>query len=87
MPQATLNPATGKPVSKKVIYKVFTEQCFDNDPNQKWKHQARLQKTGVSPAVMAHRAAYAEHMIGLMHPAAWWYLNEREIWHRAATLP
>ena len=40
-PKAALNPDTGKPVSKKRIYDVLTRDCYDNDPECTWSHQAR----------------------------------------------
>ena len=39
------------------------EDCYDNDPEQAWRHQARLRKTGVSQAVMEVRLATAEHFV------------------------
>ena len=41
-PKAVLNPATGKPVSKKRVYDVFREQCFDEEAELPWKHRPRL---------------------------------------------
>ena len=44
-PKATLNPATGQPVDKNLIYTVFREACYDEDPNDTWDHLSRLSKT------------------------------------------
>ena len=74
-PNATLNPHTGHPASKHRVYDVLSEDCYDNDPELPWSHQARLQKTALSQTVMDARLATANHFLGLRHTARWYYDN------------
>ena len=40
-PKAVVNPATNEPVDKKIVYSISKTMCYDKDPTQKWKNQAR----------------------------------------------
>ena len=37
-PLATMNPETGEPVDKKLVYRVFRENCHDEGADDKWDH-------------------------------------------------
>ena len=41
-PRAVQNPKTGKPFDDKILRKVFTEDCYDLDPEHPWRFQPRL---------------------------------------------
>ena len=71
-PQATMNPKTGMPFCEKTIRKVFTEDCYDFDPQRPWKFQNPLQKVFLSDDVKQHRVAMAEHLLHAGPSAAWW---------------
>jgi hypothetical protein len=72
-PQATLNPGTGKPVSKKRIYEVLKAECYDNSPEEPWKNQARLTKTALTEGMQEKRLFWATFLLQLAHTAGWFY--------------
>lgn len=74
-PQATLNPATGEPVDKELIYTVFRESCYDGDPSDTWAHRARLSRKALTADAMSKRLAFATYMLTLHHTASWYFNN------------
>ena len=46
-PQATLNPATKEPMDKRLVYAVFRECCYDDDPADTWAHLSRLSQAAL----------------------------------------
>ena len=73
-PQATLNPGTGKPVSRKRVYEVLKNDCYDNTPDLPWKHQARLQKTALTDQMKEKRLKWAILLLKAQRcTAAWIY--------------
>ena len=38
-PDAVRNPATGEPVSKKRVYEVYKDLCYDEDPEEQWSSE------------------------------------------------
>ena len=72
-PDATRNPQTGQAVSKKAIYTVFRELCYDETPEKTWSHQARFARVALTGTQMTKRLAWAEHMQTLRHTADWYY--------------
>jgi len=73
--QATLNAATGEPVSKKRIYDVLGKDCYDKDPSRPWHHEARLQRNAIPEDVKEKRVAWATFLLALKHRAAWYHAN------------
>ena len=61
-PVATLNPGTEKPVSKQLVYRVFREACYDEDPGRPWHHAARRQARALRPATISQRLTWAQEM-------------------------
>ena len=49
-PNATRNPDTGEPVSKRAVYTVMRERCYDDDyhPDDTWQNQTRNSQTAVT---------------------------------------
>ena len=72
-PEATRNPQTGQAVSKKAIYTVFRELCYDETPEKTWSHQARFARTALAGTQLMKRLAWAQHMQTLRHTADWDY--------------
>jgi len=72
-PEATRNPATGKPVAKNAVYTVFKERCYDATPTQTWSHQARFARGALTAPQMAKRLAWGHYMQGLGHSDQWYY--------------
>ena len=74
-PAATTNPTTGEPVDKKLVYQVFREACFDEDPSDPWCHLSRLARNALDDAAMQRRLTFAVHMLRLAHSPTWYYTN------------
>ena len=47
-PKAAFNPKTKKPFSKKTIYTILKEDCYDDDPCIPWKHMFRYSKADLT---------------------------------------
>ena len=47
---STTNPSTGAPFDDKLLRSVFSEFCYDLDPEYPWRFQARLQKRFLPPS-------------------------------------
>ena len=71
-PKAVVNPATGKPVSKKRVYDVFREHCYDEEPEVPWKHRPRLARSALTAESRERRLAWAHHVKGLGHTPSWY---------------
>ena len=56
-PKASMNPATGKPFSKKAIYGTMRKKCFDAVPGKPWVNKARRTKKALPDKVKATLAA------------------------------
>ena len=74
-PQATLNPATNEPVDKSLMYTVFRECCYDDDPADTWDHLHRLSQSALDQPTRDRRLLFASHMLTLRHTATWLYMN------------
>ena len=74
-PRATLNPATGMAVDKKLVYQVFRESCYDDVPNDTWSHLRRLSRNALDDSAKQKRLAFATHMLALRHTADWYYTH------------
>jgi len=77
-PQATLNPNTGEAVDPKLIYTVFREACYDEDPSDLWSHMSRLSRGALDEKAMQKRWAFAKHMKTLGKTPQWYY--KRLVW-------
>ena len=72
-PNATINPNTGEPVSRQVVYDILESRCYDIDPELPWTHRKRLAKTVLLSRDMERRVEFGEHMLGLGHTAHWYH--------------
>ena len=72
-PNASINPNTGEPVSKQVVYDILESRCYDIDPDTPWCHQKRLAKTAVLPQDFPKRLAFGKHMLSLRHTPRWYW--------------
>ena len=43
-------------------YRVFRENCYDEDPELKWNHKARYSKAALSEAQVAKRYKFAQEV-------------------------
>ena len=64
-PRAALNPKTGEAVDKKLVYTVFREACYDEDPDDLWCNLNRLSKSALDSGTKQKRWAFARHMMTL----------------------
>ena len=72
-PNASINPATGCPVGKQVVYDILESRCYDLDPDAPWSHQKRLAKVAVLPQDVPKRVAFGKHMLSLKHTPNWYF--------------
>ena len=74
-PKATLNPDTEEPVSKHLVYTVFREYCYDDDPAYNWTNRPRLSKSALDDKKIKQRWDFAKYMLTLPYSEAWYYEN------------
>ena len=74
-PKAALNPNTKRPFSKKSIYIVLGEDCYDDDPCLPWVHKARFSKKALTSDMMERRLKFADYLLDLHHNNAWFFNN------------
>ena len=70
---ATLNPSTGKSVSKKRVYEVFRKDCFDEGAEHPWEHTARYSKVALTEPMMLRRMGFATFVHGWGHTGLWFH--------------
>ena len=70
-PLAGINPGTGETVGKKRIYDVFEASCYDEDPEEPWRHRARLSKSMLTESDMQKRYAWGKFIKALKLSRAW----------------
>ena len=61
-PKAALNPNTKRPFSKKVVYAIMSEDCYDDDPCLPWVHKARFSKKALTPEMMERRVEFVNYV-------------------------
>ena len=71
-PNATINPHTGQPVSKQVVYDILESRCYDIDPATPWCHQKRLAKVALLAQDIQKRLTFGQHMLSLRHTPQWY---------------
>ena len=62
-PKAALNPKTKRPFSKKTLYAVMQEDCYDDDPCLPWQHKARFSKKALATDMMERRVKFADYVL------------------------
>ena len=84
-PKALLNADTEAPVDKKIVYNILRKRCYDNvdDPDDTWKHQARLSQNALTDGQKKERDLWAqgfqESDIGKKRRSANWFF-EKVVW-------
>ena len=74
-PKATQNPKTGAPVHPRLVYAVFRESCYDDDPDDTWDNRRRLTRSALDATSMQRRWDFAKYMLPLNHTARWYHDN------------
>ena len=74
-PDATLNPATGKPLSKKPVYTVFREKCYDETAEKTWRHPARFSRTALAGLQTSRRMEWTAFIEASEHSTTCYYHN------------
>ena len=72
-PTATISPATQKPVDKGLVYTVFREACYDEDPARPRGHRSRFSRFALTTEAKDRRLDFANHMLRLPHTADWYF--------------
>ena len=62
-PKAALNPKTKRLFSKKTLYAVMQEDCYDDDPCLPWQHKARFSKKASATDMMERRVKFADYVL------------------------
>ena len=70
-PNASINPATGWPVGKQVVYDILESRCYDLDPDAPWPHQERLAEVAALLQGAPKRVAFGRHLLSLKHTPNW----------------
>ena len=74
-PLAIMNPQTGLPVDKKIVYNIFREYCFDEDADEPWSHKARYSKTSLSEKMIGRRLVFGKFVQDVGHTESWYFMN------------
>ena len=74
-PQATCNPHTEQPVDKKLVYNIFREACYDDDPADLWAHRTRLARSALEDDAKVRRLDFGRYMLALNHTPSWYCRN------------
>ena len=72
-PNATINPNTGEPVSKQVVYDILESRCYDIDPDVPWSHRKRLANAALLPQDIEKRLTFGTHMLSLGRTPSWYF--------------
>ena len=78
--KALMNPATGRPVDKSIVYAILRECCYDDadDPTDTWTHQTRASKVALTDELITARLSWAEAMVARNHSEHWFFT--RVVW-------
>lgn len=74
-PKAALNSKTKRPFSKKTIYGIMQDDCYDDDPCLPWVHKARFSKKALTTEMMGRRLQFADYVLALHHNCVWFFHN------------
>ena len=72
-PKAIINPNTGQPVDKKVIYRIMSTLCHDGDPTKPWVHGPIFSKLALNPGDVERRYNFCVHLANKRHRAQWYF--------------
>ena len=73
--KAALNPKTKRPWSKKAVYGVMREDCYDDDPFFPWVNKARYSKKALTAPMMKRRLDFANYILAMHHNCVWFFNN------------
>lgn len=74
-PNAALNPETGDVVTKKLIYKVVNEDCYDKTPENPWRNQPRVAKKALTGDAIGRRFIWGVDMQNVGYTEGWTFRN------------
>ena len=74
-PNASQNPETGKPFTKKYILDIFKTDCFDKNSEKPWRFQQVLQQTYLPECMRVERKAFALRELENAMPGSWYFNN------------
>jgi hypothetical protein len=74
-PTSILNPSTGKAVRPDRVYKVLSEDCYDESREFPWRHQSRVAKKALTDDAMTRRLNWGVHMRTTNQSSKWCYQN------------
>jgi len=76
-PQALLNPETGEVVSKKRVYAILEERCYDDpeNPEDTWTNRVRMSKAALPEPAKRLRLDWAVDLQSKNHRSSWFFNN------------
>ena len=72
-PTAVQNPDTGKPVDKRLVYKVLKTDCHDKSPEVPWTCEPVYTRKFHPEDLMEHRLQWAMRLLREGYTAGWFY--------------
>ena len=74
-PASTTNDETGKPFDLKLIRKVFSEDCYDIDPENPWRYQHKNTKVFLTDDARLHRFEMCQWLLASQPTTGAWFYN------------
>ena len=74
-PNAGINSETNRPWSKKTVYTILQEDCYDDDPFLPWVCKARFSKKAVTTLMKKRRLDFADYVLAMRHQCIWFFSN------------
>ena len=64
LPRKTINKATTKPISNKMIHKIFSTMCYDGQEDDPWQYLNSRQQDAFTDQNKPGRVKIAQHVMG-----------------------
>ena len=72
-PAAVVNPDTGKPVDKKLVYTVLKTDCYDRNPEEPWVCEPVYTRRFLPEDLMEQRLHWAKRLLQEGYTGGWFY--------------
>ena len=72
-PAAVVNPDTGKPVDKKLVYTVLKTDCYDRNPEDPWVCKPVYTRRFLPDDLMEQRLHWAKRLLQEGYTGGWFY--------------
>ena len=72
-PAAVVNPDTGNPVDKKLVYTVLKTDCYDRNPEEPWVCEPVYTRRFLPEGLMEQRLHWAKRLLRDRYTGGWFY--------------